>query len=151
MCTGCCACMNVCPKRCITIDSDHEGFWYPKVDTTECNNCGLCEDVCPLLEGELVPVERLTPPQVFAAWNKDNAIRLDSTSGGIFSALANKMFDAGGFVAGAVYLEDHTVSHIVTNDRLLLDDHRADLAADTVRARGGQAPGRRHVSAAGRW
>ena len=125
ICTGCCACMNVCPKRCIIMESDHEGFRYPKVDTTVCNNCGLCEDVCPLLEGELVAVERLVPPQVFAAWNKNHAIRLDSTSGGIFSALADKMFGAGGFVGGAVYQKDHTVSHIVTNNRLLLDEIRS--------------------------
>lgn len=104
---------------------DHEGFWYPKVDTTVCNNCGLCEQICPLLKKTLIPTDRLKSPQVFAAWNKDDAIRLDSTSGGIFSALANKMFDAGGFVAGAVYLKKHTVSHIVTNDRLLLEDIRS--------------------------
>lgn len=125
MCTGCCACLNACPQQCISMERDHEGFWYPKVDTTVCNNCGLCEDVCPMLEGESVLIERLTLPQVFAAWNKDHSIRLDSTSGGIFSALADRMFDAGGFVAGAVYKEDHSVSHIVTNDRLLLDDIRS--------------------------
>lgn len=125
MCTGCCACLNACPQHCISMERDHEGFWYPKVDTKICNNCGLCENVCPLLEGNSVPVERLKSPQVLAAWNTDHVIRLDSTSGGIFSALANKMFDADGFVAGAVYLKDHTVSHIVTNDRFLLKDLRS--------------------------
>ena len=125
MCTGCCACLNACPQRCIAMKRDHEGFWYPKVDTTVCNNCGLCEDVCPLLEGKSVLIERFATPQVLASWNKDNAIRLDSTSGGIFSALADRMFDDDGFVAGAVYLKDHTVSHIITNDRLLLDDIRS--------------------------
>ena len=107
------------------MESDHEGFWYPKVDSTACINCGLCEDACPLIEGEPVTVERLMSPQVFAAWNKDHAIRLDSTSGGIFSALADKMFDAGGYVGGAAFQKDHTVSHVVTNDRLLLDDLRS--------------------------
>jgi acetyltransferase-like isoleucine patch superfamily enzyme/coenzyme F420-reducing hydrogenase beta subunit len=107
------------------MERDHEGFWYPKVDITVCDNCGLCENVCPLLEGNSVPVERLKSPQVLAAWNTNHVIRLDSTSGGIFSALANKMFDADGFVAGAVFLKDHTVSHIVTNDRLLLKDIRS--------------------------
>lgn len=124
-CTGCCACLNVCPKRCITMERDHEGFWYPKVDESSCNNCGLCEQICPLLKRTLIPTERLKSPQVLVALNTDHTIRLDSTSGGIFSALANKMFDADGFVAGAVYLKDHTVSHIVTNDRLLLADIRS--------------------------
>lgn len=107
------------------MERDHEGFWYPKVDATVCDNCGLCENVCPLLEGNFIPVERLKSPKVLAAWNTDHVIRLDSTSGGIFSVLANKMFDADGFVAGAVFLKDHTVSHIVTNDRFLLEDIRS--------------------------
>ena len=124
-CTGCCACLNVCPKRCITMESDDEGFWYPKVKMEECINCRLCEKVCPLLEGNSISVERLNSPQVLAAWNTDQEIRLDSTSGGIFSSLANRIFGLDGFVAGAVYMEDHTVSHIVTNDRLLLKDIRS--------------------------
>lgn len=124
-CTGCCACKNVCPKRCVTMESDNEGFWYPKVDMSLCNKCGLCSNICPLLKEKVASIEELTPPQVFAAWNKDHRVRLDSTSGGIFSALADKMFDAEGFVAGAIYKEDHRVSHIVTNDRLMLDGIRS--------------------------
>jgi len=125
LCTGCCACLNVCGQRSISMDRDKEGFWYPKVDERTCNNCGLCENICPLLNRTFIPTDRLKQPQVFAAWNTDHAIRIDSTSGGIFSALANRMFDCGGYVAGAVYLKDHTVSHIVTNDRLLLEDLRS--------------------------
>ena len=125
LCTGCCACMNVCPEQCITMESDHEGFLYPKIDTTKCSNCGLCEKVCPVPDGRLIPVERIASPQVFAAWNKDNEVRLDSTSGGIFSALAVEMFDAGGFVAGAVYQKDHSVAHIVTDDRSSLEEIRS--------------------------
>ncbi len=107
------------------MERDHEGFWYPMVDTTVCNNCGLCEHVCPLLEGNSISVERLPFPQVLAAWNTNRAIRLDSTSGGIFSALAERMLDIQGYVAGAVYREDHTVSHIVTNDPQMLDALRS--------------------------
>ena len=125
MCTGCGACLNACPQHCISMKRDPEGFWYPRVNTTVCNNYGLCENVCPLLEKKSISVERLTSPQVFAAWNKDYETRLDSTSGGVFSALADKMFDLGGFVSGAVYQEDHSVSHIVTDDRSLLDDIRS--------------------------
>ena len=42
-CTGCYSCHNVCPKECITMESDFEGFWYPKVDLNSCNDCGLCK------------------------------------------------------------------------------------------------------------
>jgi len=125
LCTGCCACLNVCPNNAITMLSDKEGFWYPRVDESSCNNCGLCEDVCPLIEGHIVTVERFKSPRVLAAWNTDDTIRLDSTSGGVFSALANEMFSVGGYVAGAVFLEDHTVSHIVTNDERKLDQIRS--------------------------
>lgn len=125
MCTGCCACMNVCPKVCLDMKTDHEGFWYPEIDTTLCDECGLCEKVCPLFEGKSFSPERFTEPQVLAAWNKDHEIRIDSTSGGIFSALATKMFESGGFVAGAVFQKDHSVSHIVTNDPSLLGEIRS--------------------------
>jgi len=125
MCTGCCACMNVCPMQCIEMESDHEGFKYPMVETKICINCRRCEKVCPLLNRDFVTVERFDHPKVMAAWNTDHAIRLDSTSGGIFSALADKMFNDGGLVAGAVFQKDHSVSHIVTGDSSLLDDIRS--------------------------
>ncbi|MCX7049932.1 MAG: Coenzyme F420 hydrogenase/dehydrogenase, beta subunit C-terminal domain, partial [Candidatus Sumerlaeota bacterium] len=95
------------------------------MNKTECNSCGLCAGACPSLDRNPVSVDRFVSPQVFAAWNKDHAVRLDSTSGGIFSALADKMFDADGFVGGALYQKDHTVSHILTNNRFLLDDIRS--------------------------
>lgn len=125
MCTGCCACMNVCPTQCITMEYDHEGFIYPSVDTTACKNCGSCENACPLLKRKPINTNRLICPEVLAAWNKDHITRLDSTSGGVFSALANKMFDLDGFVGGAIFSKDHTVSHIVTNDRNILKDMRS--------------------------
>ena len=104
---------------------DHEGFLYPEVQLEKCIDCGQCERVCPILKKTTLDTDRLKLPQVFAAWNTDEAVRLDSTSGGVFSALAEKMFELNGFVAGAVYLEDHTVSHIVTNNRLKLDEIRS--------------------------
>jgi acetyltransferase-like isoleucine patch superfamily enzyme/coenzyme F420-reducing hydrogenase beta subunit len=98
------------------MDRDPEGFWYPKVDALVCNNCQRCERVCPLLNKRNIVGERLPTPDCFAVWNADVAIRLDSTSGGVFSALAKRVWDNGGSVAGAVYSDDHTVSHILTSD-----------------------------------
>jgi acetyltransferase-like isoleucine patch superfamily enzyme/coenzyme F420-reducing hydrogenase beta subunit len=107
------------------MECDHEGFWYPKVNTTLCDDCKLCEHVCPLLESDSVSLDRFSHPQALAAWNTNHAIRLDSTSGGVFSALASRMLDVNGYVAGAVFAEDHTVNHIVTIDPQILDAMRS--------------------------
>jgi len=114
-CCGCNACVVVCPKKSITMETDNEGFWYPKVNLDTCVDCGLCENVCPIIEKDK-NIVRYETPRVFAAYNKDHEVRIDSTSGGIFSALATKLFNEGGYVGGAVYNPDHSVSHIVTND-----------------------------------
>lgn len=131
-CCGCNACEQVCPKKCIAMKTDGEGFWYPHIDMDLCIDCSLCEKVCPEINKKQY-TERFDTPRVFAAYHTDEHIRLDSTSGGVFSALANQMFDQGGYVGGAVYNPDHTVSHIVTPDRNRLDDLRSSkyLQSDT--------------------
>jgi len=117
MCTGCCACMNACPNGCISMERDREGFWYPRVDPSICSECGLCEEACPLIQGSPVSLARSEAPEALAVWNRDDAVRVDSTSGGVFSALAKRMWDMGGYVGGAIFAEDHSVHHVVTPDR----------------------------------
>lgn len=124
-CCGCNACFAVCPKKCISIPMDQEGFWYPKVNESECIDCKLCEDVCPILNNSRKVVERYQKPIVYAAYHKDETIRLDSTSGGAFSAFATHVFDNGGYVGGAIYEENHLVSHVVTNDKERLPELRS--------------------------
>lgn len=118
-CCGCNACADVCPKQAIRFVTDEEGFWYPEVDMQKCIDCGLCEKVCPQL-GHADHVVRYDEPRVFAAYNKDEAVRIDSTSGGIHSVLAGQMYTKNAYVGGAVYNEDHTCSQIIDNnpDRL---------------------------------
>lgn len=118
-CCGCNACGDICGKSAISFITDKEGFWYPMVDMEKCVDCGLCEKVCPILNNN-AELERFTVPHVYAAYTKDEAIRLDSTSGGIHSMLASKMYEISAYVGGAVYNEDFTVSQIVDNnpDRL---------------------------------
>jgi acetyltransferase-like isoleucine patch superfamily enzyme/coenzyme F420-reducing hydrogenase beta subunit len=115
-CTGCSACFDVCPTKAIKLETDIEGFWYPKVDLDLCIDCGLCDKTCPELHiEELKQHGTIEIPVVMASCHKDDAVRRESTSGGIFSALASQMYKEGGYVGGAVYCTDFSVKHIVSN------------------------------------
>ena len=39
-CCGCWACENICPKHCVVMKEDNEGFRYPEVDVEVCIECG---------------------------------------------------------------------------------------------------------------
>ena len=105
-CCGCSACSSICPKHCISMQSDKEGFLYPVVNEEDCIDCGLCEKVC----HELHPFEERKPQKVYAAINKDEEIRLRSSSGGIFHLLAEKTITEGGVVFGARFDEQWQVA-----------------------------------------
>lgn len=123
-CCGCNACGDICGKHAISFVTDNEGFWYPKVNKELCVDCGLCDKVCPI-QNKADFVERYAEPNVFAAYTKDEAIRLDSTSGGIHSMLAMKMYEKDAYVGGAVYNQDHTCSQIVDNNPERLPEIRS--------------------------
>ena len=108
-CCGCYACYNICPKECITMESDNEGFWYPKIDKDKCINCNLCEKVCPIINK---PNSSLYEKKSYAVFNKNEKIRLESSSGGIFSILAEYVINNHGSVYGAAFDEDFNVKHI---------------------------------------
>ena len=58
---------------------------------------------------------------MLAAYNTDSDVRMASTSGGIFSALAEKVLDEGGFIGGAVWTDDFGACHILSDRREDLD------------------------------
>lgn len=107
-CTGCTACAAVCPKNCITMAADRDGFLHPAADESLCVRCGLCEAVCPVLD---VPHPDHVP-DAFAVRSRDDAARRASTSGGVFTELARDILARGGAVFGAAYDEDFRVLHI---------------------------------------
>lgn len=116
-CCGCNACGDICPKQAISFETDIEGFWYPKVDENKCVNCGLCEKVCPIINIEqLKKNDYEKPAHTIAAVNKNMRVRWNSTSGGIYTALAEGILEQGGYVSGAVYNKDFSVKSIVTNN-----------------------------------
>lgn len=106
-CCGCNACAQICPKQCITMQEDNEGFLYPRVDTENCIDCHLCEKICPVSNHG---TER-KPLKVYAAINKDEEVRQQSSSGGIFTALAEQVIKQGGVVFGARFDEQWQVKH----------------------------------------
>ena len=98
-CCGCHACRSACPLGIIEMVADNEGFLYPQVKEQLCTNCGICENVCQILS---VPGEG-ERPKAFAAWNRDNAVRAESSSGGVFSALMQQTLQQGGVIIGAAF------------------------------------------------
>ena len=106
-CCGCASCVQVCPKQCISFNEDKQGFRYPKVNKSICIECGSCERVCPMLK----PHESVLPKSVYAAKNKDIEVRIASSSGGIFTILAEKIISEGGVVFGAKFDEHWEVVH----------------------------------------
>lgn len=109
-CTGCSACVQKCPKQCISFEEDREGFKYPKVKLSVCIDCGLCEKVCPVLQQD----KPRNPVIVYAAKNSDLSTRLASSSGGIFALLAETILRQNGVVFGARFDIEWNVIHDYT-------------------------------------
>lgn len=108
-CSGCTACLSVCPKHSITMYSDEEGFLYPVINKATCIDCGLCKQVCPFDK----PIyTNFTEPQVYAAYVKEKAQRMQSTSGGIFYVVAKMIIERGGIVYGAAFDKHFKLRHI---------------------------------------
>lgn len=116
-CCGCNACGDICGKLAITFKTDNEGFWYPEVDMKKCVDCGLCEKVCPIINIKNLKKNNLPQSICYAAEHKNIEVIFDSTSGGLFSALAEIMYRSKGYVGGAVFNEDFTVRHFISNNK----------------------------------
>ena len=110
VCTGCTACAIICPKGCIKMKENIEGFLYPEIDRNQCVECRQCEKVCPLITS----LERADEEQTeaVAAFSKDENVRMNSSSGGVFSEFAEKILEKNGVVYGAAYDEKYDVKHI---------------------------------------
>lgn len=107
-CTGCYACVNICPHGCIEMEDNFEGFWYPQINFDTCIDCGLCEKACSLI----TPLGSAEKVDVYAAFNKNLNERIQSSSGGLFGLMAAKILDDGGVVFGAALQSDMSLAHV---------------------------------------
>lgn len=130
-CCGCSACVQVCPKRCINFDEDDKGFRYPLVDKESCIECGLCTKVCPCINTN----ESVKPLNVYAAKNPDDKIRKNSSSGGIFTMLAEVIIKEKGVVFGACFDKKWNVVHDFTES---IDGLRAFRGSKYIQSRIGE-------------
>lgn len=115
-CCGCGGCSQVCPKQCIEMKADNEGFLYPSVDKNACVSCGLCERTCPILSSKRNESKKDIRQDAHVAYHLDEAIRLKSSSGGVFTALAEDVIQHGGIVFGAAFDQEFLVHHICVED-----------------------------------
>ena len=108
-CCGCTACAAICPKECISMREDAEGFLYPAIDKAKCIACELCEKVCPISN---VKSEQKFEQEAYVVQNKNQKVLRESTAGGAFTAIAKYVLRHGGVVFG-VELSDRIVAHHV--------------------------------------
>lgn len=106
-CTGCGACVSICPVQAISMQPDDEGFCYPVVDGSVCISCDQCEKRCPV--GKAQASQRIL---TLGAQHTDEQIRRKSSSGGVFTALATRMLADGGVVFGAAFDEMLRLTHV---------------------------------------
>ena len=107
-CCACGACLNICPKKAISMREDEHGFLYPEINKDTCIRCGMCKKVCAFQNNEILN----SPIKCFAAVSADRAQAEKSASGGIFAAIATKTLERGGTVFGAAFDDSRRVHHI---------------------------------------
>jgi coenzyme F420-reducing hydrogenase beta subunit len=90
------------------MQEDNEGFLYPRIDMNLCNNCGLCNKICPVINRRK---SIKIPERVYACKSKNESMRMQSSSGGIFTILSEKIITHSGLVFGAKYDSDFSVIH----------------------------------------
>ena len=113
-CCGCGACANICPRDAIEMKEDEMGFIFPAVDESKCIKCGLCRAVCVFCDkGAYENGE----PLVYAAASKNKDVIMQSSSGGIFTELAEAILDKGGAVFGAAWADDLSLHHICVENK----------------------------------
>lgn len=106
-CCGCSACAAACAKQCISMKADQEGFLYPEINHALCVQCGKCRKVCPVINQKSPHTE----PDCYVAYSKEDSVRKQSSSGGMFTELARMTLEGDGIVFGAALDQNMKVHH----------------------------------------
>ena len=123
-CTGCRACSNACPTSSIKFELNGLHY-YPTIDEDTCIRCGKCMSVCSPLQWDIKhPSGIEVKSKYYCAWNKDAAERYAATSGGVGGAMAELALRNGWYVCGAAFDKDWHLSHIVSNDKSIIEQIR---------------------------
>lgn len=122
-CCGCSGCAAVCPMDCITMEADDEGFPYPLINSGKCIHCGKCRTVCPVIRTQEYK-SRQGEKKCWIAFSKEEDIRRNSSSGGIFTELAEYVLSENGMVYGAGFKKDFSVVHMAAKSAEALENLR---------------------------
>ena len=127
-CTACTACKSACPKGGIRFEYNKEGFLYPIVNSEICNNCGLCLKKCHVFSEKRNTKEIC---EVYYGYNKNEETRKKSSSGGIFSAIADIVLKENGLVVGACFDEKTKKIVHASTDNVPIDRLRGSKYAES--------------------
>ena len=113
LCCGCAACASVCPRKCIEIRQNSEGFWRAAIEHSQCINCGKCLTVCPMISRKKQLEE--TYPKFYGGWSGNQLFHSTSSSGGIFPELADLFLKENGAVVGVRVAanESYEIQHVI--------------------------------------
>lgn len=111
-CSGCMACLNVCPKDAISVVEIAEGFILPHINEEKCIQCGLCETVCDYKKNIHIGSDII---KAFSLIHKNKVVVKNSSSGGAFTSLSDAVLEKKGVIVGVVYDEDFNVVHTIAS------------------------------------
>ena len=116
-CTGCFACLNICPRDAIVCTTDQYGKTIPEIRHDKCIECGMCTKVCP----ENNPVKKFPSVKCYAAWSKDEEQRLECSSGGAATEFSYYVVEQKGIVYGVAFDENLRLTHMAADKRAELN------------------------------
>lgn len=110
-CVGCRSCLISCPQKSIAMNCDEEGFFYPMIDSS-CIYCGICVKKCPVIQFEN---NNSYKQEFYGLYSNNRTLLQKSSSGGVFSTIANDILEKEGVVFGASYVDNLDVKQIVVD------------------------------------